>query len=45
MKTIGWAAIIYSVHDFWTLSALALLIVGQLVLAPISKKNARDGPV
>jgi hypothetical protein len=33
MKTIGWAAIIYSVHDFWTLSALALLIVGEFGLA------------
>ncbi|QQO15187.1 hypothetical protein JJB99_03075 [Bradyrhizobium diazoefficiens] len=42
MKTIGWAAIIYSIHDFWTLSALALLIGGELGLAWLSR--LKKGP-
>lgn len=42
MKTIGWAAIIYSIHDFWTLSALALLIVGELVLAWLSNASKKN---
>jgi hypothetical protein len=29
MKTIGWAAIIYNVHDALTFGAVCLLIVGE----------------
>jgi hypothetical protein len=42
MKTIGWAAIIYSVHDFWTLSALALLIVGEFGLARLLRPRKKS---
>jgi hypothetical protein len=29
MKTLGWAAIVYSVHDAYTFGALVLLIAGE----------------
>jgi hypothetical protein len=32
MKVVSWAAIIYTVHDGWTLAALLALLLGELVL-------------
>jgi sodium/bile acid cotransporter 7 len=39
MQTIGWTLLINCVHDSWTLSALALLIAGQIALVWISKRT------
>jgi hypothetical protein len=39
MKTIGWAAIVYSVHDAYTFGALVVLIVGELAVTQLAKKR------
>lgn len=36
MKTIGWAAIIYNVHDALTFGAVLLLIIGECTAAYIA---------
>src|SRR5262245_7194762 len=36
MKTIGWAAIVYSVHDAYTFGALVLLIAGEIAVSYVS---------
>ena len=36
MKTIGWAAIIYSIHDPLTFGALVALIAGELAVTQLS---------
>lgn len=41
MKTIGWAAIVYSVHDAYTLGALVLLIAGELAVTHVSKRRRK----
>lgn len=41
MKTIGWAAIIYTVHDAYTFGALVLLVVGELAAAYVSGKRLK----
>lgn len=38
MKTLGWAAIVYSVHDAYTLTALLLLIAGEIALSLLAEK-------
>lgn len=40
MKTIGWAAIIYTVHDVYSVGALVLLVVGELAAAYVSGRRA-----
>lgn len=39
MKTIGWAAIIYTVHDAYSFGALVLLVAGELAAACVSGKR------
>ncbi|MHC2519029.1 hypothetical protein [Bradyrhizobium diazoefficiens] len=39
MKTIGWAAIIYNIHDAYTFGALLLLIAGEIALARLSRRK------
>ncbi|WP_275949203.1 hypothetical protein [Bradyrhizobium septentrionale] len=39
MKTIGWAAIIYNIHDAYTFGALVLLIAGEIVLARLVRRR------
>jgi hypothetical protein len=39
MKTLGWAAIVYSVHDAYTFGALVLLIAGELAVARLTKSK------
>jgi hypothetical protein len=39
MKTIGWAAIVYSVHDPYTFGALVLLVAGELAAAYVSGRK------
>ena len=39
MKTIGWAAIVYSVHDAYTFGALVVLIIGELASVYLSKRR------
>jgi len=41
MKTIGWAAIIYTVHDAYTFGALVLLVAGELAAAYVSDKRLK----
>jgi hypothetical protein len=41
MKTIGWAAIVYSIHDAYTFGALIVLIAGELALTYISNRKPR----
>jgi hypothetical protein len=41
MKTIGWAAIIYTVHDAYTFGALCLLIAGEIGAAYLRKPAPR----
>ena len=41
MKTIGWAAIIYNVHDALTFSAVLMLIVGECTAAYITSRKPR----
>jgi hypothetical protein len=41
MKTIGWAAIVYSVHDAYTFGALVLLIAGELAVTHLSKRRRK----
>ena len=38
MPLIGWAAIIYAVHDWWPLTALLLLLGRQLYLETRSQQ-------
>jgi hypothetical protein len=40
MKTIGWAAIVYSVHDAYTFGALVLLIAGEIALTHVSRRRS-----
>jgi hypothetical protein len=40
MKTLGWAAIVYSVHDAYTFAALVLLIAGELSAAYVSRRKS-----
>lgn len=44
MKTIGWAAIVYSVHDTYTFGALVVLIVGELAVTQLAKKKRPGRP-
>jgi len=37
MKTIGWAAIVYSIHDAYTFGALVVLIAGEIAVTYASK--------
>jgi hypothetical protein len=37
MKTIGWAAVIFTVHDAYTFGALVLLIAGEIACSRLSK--------
>jgi hypothetical protein len=39
MKTIGWAAIVYSVHDAYTFGALVLLIAGEIAASYLSRRK------
>jgi hypothetical protein len=39
MKTIGWAAIIYNVHDALTFGAVCLLIVGECTVTYIANRK------
>jgi hypothetical protein len=39
MKTLGWAAIVYSVHDAYTFGALVLLIAGELAVTRLAKRK------
>lgn len=39
MKTIGWAAIVYSVHDAYTFGALVLLIAGEIAVSYVSRRR------
>jgi hypothetical protein len=39
MKTLGWAAIVYSVHDAYTFGALVLLIAGELAITRLAKRK------
>ena len=39
MKTIGWAAIVYSVHDAYTFGALCLLIAGEIAVSYVSRRR------
>jgi hypothetical protein len=41
MKTLGWAAIVYSVHDTYTFGALVLLVAGELAAAYVSGKRVK----
>jgi hypothetical protein len=41
MKTIGWAAIIYNVHDALTFCAVLLLIVGECTATYIANYQPR----
>jgi len=41
MKTIGWAAIIYNVHDALTFSAVFLLIIGECTVTYIVNRKPR----
>jgi hypothetical protein len=42
MKTLGWAAIVYSVHDVYTFGALVVLIAGELAITQLSKRKRAD---
>jgi hypothetical protein len=42
MKTIGWAAIIYNVHDALTFGAVCLLIVGECIVAYMANRKPRS---
>jgi hypothetical protein len=39
MKTLGWAAIVYSVHDAYTFGALVLLVAGELAVTQLAKRK------
>jgi hypothetical protein len=39
MKTIGWAAIIYNVHDLLTFSAVLVLIAGECLITYITHRK------
>ncbi|UQR64304.1 hypothetical protein LRP30_03000 [Bradyrhizobium sp. C-145] len=39
MKTIGWAAIIFTVHDPYTFGALVLLIAGEIAASYLSRRK------
>jgi hypothetical protein len=41
MKTAGWAAIIYNVHDALTFSAALMLIVGECMATYIANRKPR----
>jgi len=41
MKTIGWAAIICTVHDAYTFGALVLLVAGELAAVYVSRKRLK----
>ena len=41
MKTIGWAAIICTVHDAYTFGALVLLVAGELAAAYVSGRRVK----
>jgi hypothetical protein len=41
MKTIGWAAIIYNIHDPLTFGALVVLIAGELAVTHLSKRRRK----
>jgi hypothetical protein len=41
MKTLGWAAIIYNVHDALTFFAVFMLIVGECTAAYIANRKPR----
>jgi len=41
LKTLGWAAIIYNVHDALTFFAVFMLIVGECTAAYIANRKPR----
>lgn len=41
MKSATWAAIIIVVNDVWSLAALALLVVGEIILAYLDEKKPK----
>lgn len=41
MKTIGWAAIIFTVHDLYSFGALVLLVAGELAAAYVSGRRVK----
>jgi hypothetical protein len=41
MKTLGWAAIVYSVHDAYTFGALIVLIAGEVAVTQLSKRKPK----
>jgi hypothetical protein len=41
MKTIGWAAIIYNVHDALTFGAVLLLIAGECTAMHIANRRPK----
>ena len=41
MKTIGWAAVIYNVHDALTFCAVLLLIVGECTATYIAHQKPK----
>jgi hypothetical protein len=41
-ETLGWAAIVYSVHDVYTFGALVVLIAGELAITQLSKRKRAD---
>jgi hypothetical protein len=41
MKTIGWAAINYTIHDAYTFGALVLLVAGEFAAAYVSGRRVK----
>jgi len=41
MKSATWAAIIIVVNDVWSLTALVVLIVGEITLAYLDKRKPK----
>jgi hypothetical protein len=39
MKTLGWAAIIYNVHDALTFSAVLTLVIGECTATYIANRK------
>ncbi len=39
MRVFGWAAVIYAVHDEYTLAALLLLLAGEFALSNVHRKS------
>ncbi len=41
MKTIGWAAVIYTIHDAYTFGALVLLVAGEIAAAHVAGRRRK----